>query len=262
MLRVGVFDSGLGGLSTWLACARLLPEAEYFFFADTAHAPYGDRSADEVHQLTEAAYQHFSALGVDALVIACNTATSAAVAPLRQQAAMPVIGIEPAIKQALAASPGEVLLLATELTVRGEKLARLRREWDTEQRVRPLACSGLMEIVESQAADWRQQAAAYWQHHVAPGLGASQAIVLGCTHYCWLRDEIRTWSGGLPIFDGNDGVARQLYRLLHRQEPGSPGVLPGELVLRLRASAAATEKRAAARQLLRGSGAEVEVLPY
>ncbi|MEY2342324.1 glutamate racemase [Acidithiobacillus sp. IBUN Pt1247-S3] len=262
-MRVGIFDSGLGGLSTWLACTRYLPNAEYFFFADTANAPYGDRTAEEVRAFTQAACQHFLQLDVDALVIACNTATSAAVAPLREQAPMPVIGIEPAIKLALQESAGEVLLLATELTVHGAKLEHLLRGCDVEQRVRALACSGWMEIIERQANDWRAHAQDYWYERIAPQLGSAQALVLGCTHYCWLREEISAWSGGKTIFDGNDGVARQLYRLLLRREPLTPPDRKlGPLVLHFAASAAAASKMAAAERLLRGMGVQARILPF
>ncbi len=260
-MRVGVFDSGLGGLTTWLACTRYLPTAEYFFFADTAHAPYGDRTAEEVCQYTRAAYAHFLELGVDALVIACNTATSAAVLPLRQQARMPVIGIEPAIKVALQESEGEILLLATELTVRGSKLAQLLRDRDGGGRVRALACPGWMEIIEEQAPDWRVRAQAYWCEHIEPALGAAQALVLGCTHYCWLREEISAWSGGMAIYDGNDGVARQLYRLLLQREPDSISTARAPLSLHFTATAAEARKQAAAAELLRNTGVELRLLP-
>lgn len=262
-MRIGIFDSGLGGLSTWLACAGYLPQAEYFFFADTANAPYGDRTAEEVRAFTQAAYQRFLELDVDALVIACNTATSAAVAPLRQQACMPVIGIEPAIKMALQESPGEVLLLATELTVRGAKLEKLLQECDSDQRVRSLACSGWMEIIEGQAGDWRAYARGYWYEHIAPQLRSAQALVLGCTHYCWLREEISAWSGGKAIFDGNEGVARQLYRLLLRREPPTVCRTPASpFILHFSASAGAASKKAAAERLLHDKGVRVSVLSF
>ncbi len=261
-MRIGVFDSGLGGLSTWLACNRYLPDAEYFFFADTANAPYGGRTVAEVQAFTEAAYQRFLQLDVDALVIACNTATSAAAAPLRQYASMPIIGIEPAIKVALQESTGEILLLATELTVRGAKLEKLLQDCDPERRVRALACPGWMEIIEEQGSDWRERASDYWQENIAAQAGEATALVLGCTHYCWLREEVSVWSGGSAVFDGNDGVARQLYRLLRRCEPPVP-VAPGEpLALHFSASTDADQKMAAAQRLLQGTGVRAQILPF
>ncbi|WP_308387491.1 glutamate racemase [Acidithiobacillus sp. AMEEHan] len=261
-MRIGVFDSGLGGLSTWLACTRYLPDAEYFFFADTVNAPYGDRSAVEVQAFTEDAYRRFLQLDVDALVIACNTATSAAAAPLRQYASMPIIGIEPAIKVALQESRGEVLLLATELTVRGAKLDKLLQLCDPERRVRALACPGWMEIIEGQQADWRERASEYWQEKIAAHARNATALVLGCTHYCWLRDEISVWSAGNAIFDGNDGVARQLYRLLLRREPPAAASHTDLLTLHFAASADADQKMAAAQRLLQGAGVRARILPF
>ncbi|MDD3759546.1 MAG: glutamate racemase [Acidithiobacillus sp.] len=261
-MRVGVFDSGLGGLSTWLACTRYLSEAEYFYFADTANAPYGDRSVAEVRAFTKAAYQRFLQLDVDALVIACNTATSAAAAPLRQYASMPIIGIEPAIKVALQESSGELLLLATELTVRGAKLEKLLQDCDPERRVRALACPGWMEIIEGQRVDWRERASDYWQEKIAAQVRDATALVLGCTHYCWLREEISVWSGGSAIFGGNDGVARQLYRLLHRREPPAPAAPRERLTLHFSASADADQKMAAAQRLLQGAGVRARILPF
>lgn len=112
-MRIGVFDSGLGGLSTLLACLRYLPSAEYRFFGDVAHAPYGDKDPQVVRRWTAEAYERFLAAGVDAVVLACNTATSAAAAPLREQSPVPILGLEPAIKKALDVESGPILLLAT-----------------------------------------------------------------------------------------------------------------------------------------------------
>ncbi len=258
-MRIGIFDSGLGGLSTLLSCLRYLPEAHFLFYGDTAHSPYGDKTPAAVRQWTEAAYAWFVREGVDAVVLACNTATSAAATPLREYANVPIIGIEPAIKKALMLYPeGKILLLATTMTVTGEKLQNLLGQLpDAAQRVQPLACPGLAERIESQAEDWQQQVQQYLQDHVLPACPVdTQAIVLGCTHYCWISD----WKSGLagriiPTLDGNDGVARQLCRRLN-VALGTDILpeLPGDATINFHFTAAPTEKTQIARRLLHAHG--------
>lgn len=257
-MRIGVFDSGIGGLSTLLACARYLPQAEYIYLADTAYAPYGDREAEEIRARSELAYEQFRQWGVDALVIACNTATSAAAGPLREFAQMPIIGIEPAISKALCHGSARILLLATELTVRGEKLRQLLHSRDPLGRVLPLACPGWMDIIESQAPGWQELAKKYWQDRIAPNVSGMGSIVLGCTHYCWLDEEIGQWSGGMPVFDGNEGVARQVFRLLLGAEPPPiPDPLPASLQVSLLFTSNPQERRQAAMRMLGQKGVVV-----
>lgn len=265
-MRIGIFDSGIGGISTLLACLRYLPDAHYLFYGDSAHAPYGDKSPAQVRQWTEAAYAWFITAGVDAVVLACNTATSAAVAPLRERADVPIIGIEPAIKKALEDHPqGEILLLATAVTVSGVKLQELldRLEGGLE-RVRPLACSGLAEIVETQDAQWRERASRYLQVQVRPAQQQdTRAVVLGCTHYCWIGDLIRDVLGrDIAVVDGNDGVARQLcHRLNIPTETGVMPPLPSHARISLHFTTDNDVKSHLARQLLAASGVRMDSQP-
>lgn len=256
-MRIGVFDSGLGGLSTLLACLRYLPEAEYRFFGDVAHAPYGDKDPALVRQWTAEAYQRFLAAGVDAVVLACNSATSAAAAPLREHSPVPILGLEPAIKKALDTEEGPVLLLATTLTVTGDKLRILLQRIDSARRVRPVACPGLMEIVEGQASDWRIAAQDYWRERLYPHFEELQpsGLVLGCTHYCWLERDFRQWAGpDCRVYDGNDGVARHLWRQLFGTEAPAPGALPRSAHIRLEFSADADRKTKLAHDWLASRG--------
>ncbi len=261
-MRIGIFDSGIGGLTTLVACLRYLPDEEYFFFADNANAPYGDRDPGQVRYWTEKAYEQFLAKSVDAVVLACNSATSAAAGTLREHSRkVPVIGIEPAIKKALAAGDGRILLLATELTARGQKLQKLLQGLPGgTDRVDVLACPGLAEIVERQDHQWRKQAGQYWQQHVARAIGAEiRGIVLGCTHYCWLVGDIEQWTGsGCQVFDGNDGVARQLYRQVMGREAPLPGKLPARVRLHFSFSDIAQEKKSLVVRLLASHGMTVE----
>ena len=262
-MRIGIFDSGLGGLSTLLACLRYLPDAHYLFYGDSAHAPYGDKSPAQVRQWTQAAYAWFIAAGVDAVVLACNTATSAAVAPLRERADVPVIGIEPAIKKALIDHPqGDILLLATAVTVKGVKLQELLNRLEGgQERVRPLACSGLAEIIETQDAEWHERVSRYLQVQVRPAQPQdTRAIVLGCTHYCWIGDLIHDVLGrDIAIVDGNDGVARQLcHRLGVPTEAGVVPPLPDHARISLHFTTDNPVKSPLARQLLAANGVRMD----
>ncbi|MHB8114934.1 MAG: glutamate racemase [Acidithiobacillus ferrivorans] len=265
-MRIGIFDSGIGGLSTLLACLRHLPDAHYLFYGDSAHAPYGDKSPAQVRQWTEEAYAWFISAGVDAVVLACNTATSAAVAPLRERADVPIIGIEPAIRKALTDHPqGGILLLATSITVSGGKLRDLLDRLENgQERVRPLACSGLAEIIETQDTDWRARARHYLQLRVQPARTADiSVVVLGCTHYCWINDLINdTLGGDIAVVDGNDGVARQLCRRLGVPiGTGTAPPLPRHARISLHFTADNGVKSRLARQLLAASGVSVDTQP-
>ncbi|WP_414040156.1 glutamate racemase [Acidithiobacillus sp. M4-SHS-6] len=264
MMRIGVFDSGIGGLSTLLACLRYLPKAHFLFYGDTAHSPYGDKSPGQVRQWTEVAYDWFIRAGVDAVVLACNTATSAAVTPIREYADVPVIGIEPAIKRALTLYPeGKILLLATAMTVAGAKLEQLLAQLpEARQRVQALACPGLAERIESQSADWQEQVQQYLQRRVLPACTADvQALVLGCTHYCWISD----WTSGLagraiPTLDGNDGVARQLCRRLDIPLAAETcPALPGTASVDFHFTADSAAKIHIAQQLLAAYGIRIQL---
>ncbi len=261
-MRIGIFDSGIGGLTTLVACLRYLPDEEYFFFADNANAPYGDRDPGQVREWTAKAYEYFLARSADAVVLACNSATSAAAATLREHSRkVPVIGIEPAIKKALSADDGRILLLATELTARGEKLQQLLQGLPGGmERVDVLACPGWMEIIERQDHQWREQAGKYWEQHIAGVMDTGiRGIVLGCTHYCWLAGDILRWTGsGCQVFDGNDGVARQLYRQVMGREAPEPGRIPARVRMHFCFSANAQEKKSLAVRLLASHGMKVE----
>ena len=128
---IGVFDSGLGGISVLRACVRLLPQENFLFFGDSANAPYGEKSLDQVRALTLSAVDRLLEQGVKGIVVACNTATSAAIGLLRQlHPGLPIIGIEPAVKPAaLAAGSSSVIVMATPLTIREDKYQKAGRRF-------------------------------------------------------------------------------------------------------------------------------------
>ena len=211
-LSVGVFDSGVGGISTLGAMVRLLPAERFIYFGDTRNAPYGTKTTDEVIRCVQDVVTELEKERIKALAIACNTATGAAAAVLRAEKDYPVIGIEPALKPAWEAKPTErILVLATPLTIRQEKFARLMAQYG--EHAVPLPCEGLMELVEKED----EKGARRYLEEIfdREDLAHTGAVVLGCTHYVFLRPMIRAM---LPerilITDGNEGTARQLRRVL------------------------------------------------
>ena len=149
-LPVAFFDSGLGGISVLRETVRLLPQEDYLYFGDSLHAPYGVKSVDEVVRLSLENAAMLTARGIKALVVACNTVTSAAIVTLREHyPQLPIIGTEPALKPAVERHPGgRILVMATAMTLSERKFSDLRKHYQQDAEIIPLACSGLMEFVE------------------------------------------------------------------------------------------------------------------
>ena len=213
---IGVFDSGIGGISTLREMVRELPEERFIYFGDTANAPYGTKRSDEVIACARGVVAHLMKKDIKALVIACNTATGAAAATLRSELTIPVIAMEPALKPASQVRKnGSVLVLATPLTLQQEKFENLMKLYG--QGAVKVPCPGLMEIVE---ADDRAAALHYLQE-LFSRFSPEQvdAVVLGCTHYVFLKDMIRDLlPDRIAITDGNAGTARQLKRVLAKAD--------------------------------------------
>jgi len=222
---VGIFDSGVGGISTLREMIRELPEERFLYYGDMAHAPYGTKSTEEVIACVRNVVDRLMEQNIKALVIACNTATGAAAATLRKELDIPVVGMEPALKPASRMRKnGSVLVLATPLTLHQEKFENLMHQYG-EGAVK-VPCPGLMELVE---ADDEAGALTYlkdlFSRYPAERV---DAVVLGCTHYVFLKDMIRDLlPERIAITDGNAGTARQLRRvldqagLLNTEGPGS-----------------------------------------
>ncbi len=212
---IGVFDSGVGGISVLRHLVRLLPEERFLYFGDSANAPYGTKTNEDVKKLTFAAAERFRSRGIKALVVACNTATSAAIAELR--AAYPdliVIGIEPALKLAADTCPGGTLaVMATPMTLREEKFALLMERFDKTCHIYKLPAPGLVELIESGKAD-SPEAEDLLRKLFAP-IPRLDALVLGCTHYPFAAKAIsRVLGSHTLLLDGGDGTARETRRRL------------------------------------------------
>lgn len=212
MRPVGVFDSGVGGISTLGALRTVLPHEHFIYYGDTAHAPYGTKPQAEVLGYIRDVMAQLQVQDVKAVVIACNTATAVAAATLRAELTLPIIGIEPALKPASEVRHGgKILVLATPVTLALPKFADLMARYG-EGAVR-VPCPGLMELVEREDFD---AAKAYLADiFAAYDLSRVDAVVLGCTHYVFLRPLLRLLlPSHVQVMDGNLGTARQLGRVL------------------------------------------------
>ena len=214
---IGVFDSGVGGISVLKELISLMPQENYLYFGDSANAPYGTKTTDQVRELTLKNAQMLFNRNIKALVIACNTATSAAIDLLRE--AFPdrlILGIEPALKPAIRQFPtGTIGIMATDVTLREEKLQRLMAQFHTAT-VERIAAPGLVECIEAGKAD-TEEAEALLRDILAPYVGKLDALVLGCTHYPFVKDTVaRILGEKTALLDGGAGVARQTQRLLEQ----------------------------------------------
>lgn len=213
---IGVFDSGIGGLSVLAAIAKALPRADLVYLADTAHVPYGDKDDAFIRRRVLTIGGHLVDQGCTVIVVACNTATAAAVAAFREAfPGTPVVGVEPGVKPAAAASKsGRIAVLATASTARSERLARLIRQHAGNVQVDIEACPGWATRVESLHLD-DPAFAAEARRHLAPLLAAgADHIVLGCTHYAFLAPVLEPIvAGRAQLVDVADAVARQCVRL-------------------------------------------------
>lgn len=228
---IGVFDSGVGGLSVLRQLRRVLPGEKFLYFGDSRNAPYGTRPVEEVRALTFRAAETLMARGLKALVVACNTATSAAIAPLRQKYPDRIIvGIEPALKPAAERFPGgSIGVMATPMTIREEKFQSLLAHWRGKCRLTLLPAPGLVELVESGKGD-SPEADRLLESLFGEHMGKLDALVLGCTHYPFAAASIRRVLGPETVlFDGGEGTARETRRRLSQADLLENG--PGELIL-------------------------------
>ncbi|MEN8820851.1 MAG: glutamate racemase, partial [Abyssibacter sp.] len=224
---IGVFDSGVGGLSVLRHIHRMLPEESLVYVADSAYAPYGGRSSEEIRERAHAICQFLIEQGVRAIVVACNTATAVAVTSLRASLTVPIIAMEPAIKPAAAMTrSGVVGVLATERTLASDQIARLVERHAQGCRVLLQSCPGFVDQVErGELTGARTQAvvAASLQPLLDAGI---DVLVLGCTHYPFLLPVIRDLVGEtLTIIDPAVAVTQELQRRL--QTVAAPVVASG-----------------------------------
>lgn len=218
---IGVFDSGVGGLSVLRHIRHTLPHERLIYVADSAHVPYGDKTASYIEQRSLALTRFLIEQGADAIVIACNTATAAAAATLRSQFNLPILAMEPAVKPAVAATrSGVVGVLATIGTLESARFAALLEKYADEVEIVTQGCPGLVEQIERGELD-SARTRELVERYTAPLLArGADTLILGCTHYPFLAPLIREVAGmDIKLIDTGEAVARHLQRRIQNELP-------------------------------------------
>lgn len=217
------FDSGMGGLSVMREAIKIHPEENYIYYADNKNLPYGEKDMDTIRELTLSAVSSVMAkYPVKAIVIACNTATSAAVRALRYiYKDIPIIGIEPAIKPACEQNRGgRIAVLATEATLRQPKFLSLTKTYEALAEIYPIPCPGLVDFVERDILNGDELYGFLKEIYLPYSHIQFNSIVLGCTHYPFLKDAISHVFNCENVIDGGMGTANNLFRQISRDEGG------------------------------------------
>ncbi len=215
-LPIGIFDSGVGGISVLRHMLTLMPNENYIYLGDSKNAPYGTKSHEEILTCAFKCADYLISKGIKMLVVACNTATSVCIDSLRQKYRdINVVGIEPALKPAVMTGGfPTVAVMATPLTLKEQKFDKLMKQYSSECTIIPMPCPGLMEIVENGKAESKE--CEEYIKNIFNGIDKLDAVVLGCTHYPFVSGMIRKVYPDIKIFDGGEGTARQVQRLLEK----------------------------------------------
>lgn len=213
---IGIFDSGVGGISVLRELIKIMPHEDYIYFGDSANAPYGSKSLKKVRELSLDIAKQLMQKDVKAIIVACNTATSASVKKLRElYEDIVIVGIEPAVKPAVESNPGSVILvLATPVTLKEEKYHKLVNQFEEQAEIISVPCSQLAEMIEKGESKIRIKE--YMSEVLKPYTEMKpRAVVLGCTHYPFVSDVISDILGkDVSLFDGGAGVAKEVKRRL------------------------------------------------
>lgn len=217
-LPIGFFDSGVGGVSVLAEAARLLPCESMIYLGDSLHNPYGTKEVAKIRMLSFQAAEFLIKLGIKALVVACNTATSAAINDLRCNLDIPVIGMEPALKPGVErCGQGDIVVMATPVTLREKKFQCLLENYRGDHHIISLPCPGLAELIEG--GTYRGQAVQNYLENIFASIdmGKVSVIVLGCTHYVFIKKQIAELFPQVVIIDGNIGTVKNLQRILTKK---------------------------------------------
>lgn len=213
---IGIFDSGVGGLSVFREIYRLLPEEKYIYYSDNANCPYGEKSREYIIDRARAITSFLISQGADIIVVACNTATAAAISTLRKEFPVCFIGMEPAVKPAVqVTATGVVGVLATAGTLKAAKYIDTREKWAHDVKIVEHIGKGFVELVENGIVTG-EEAEAVVEKSVRPLMEAgADTIVLGCTHYPFLSDTIRKVAGKpVNLIDPAPAVAKHLLEVM------------------------------------------------
>ncbi|MGB4589446.1 MAG: glutamate racemase [Clostridiaceae bacterium] len=230
---IGFFDSGVGGISVLKQTMEILPNENYIYFGDSINAPYGDKKVDEIRSLTASAVDLLLSKGCKAIVIACNTATSAAVDYIRDKyKSIPIIGIEPALKVAIdKTKSGKILVLATNRTLQEKKFHDLSKKYAKTRDIINMPLPGLVEIIEK-GANYQEMSYLYLKDALEDVGEDLSAVVLGCTHYPFVKSSLRRiFTENIQIYDGSEGTARHLKEVLEEKNLLNPSAEKGTLTI-------------------------------
>lgn len=240
---VGMFDSGIGGMSVLQCFRQLAPNEDVVYFADTAWFPYGPRPAAEVRKRSFAIAHRLLASECKLIVVACNTASAAAIADLRQAFDVPFVGMVPGVKPAASRSrSGRVVILATEGTFDGDLYNRVVEDFGRGTTIRAVPGTGLAALVERGAAGSPEARAAVRRALDAEIRAGADTVVLGCTHYHYLAADIAAEFPAVEIVDTSESVARRAVQLLDEAEARSDPSRSGEVRLIVSGDRAAFEQ--------------------
>lgn len=229
MAVIGLFDSGSGGLSVLREIRKVLPSGHFIYYADNAHCPYGEKSAAYIQDRARAITRLLLDKGAEAVVVACNTATGAAIATLREEFDVPFVGMEPAVKPAaLGTRSGVIGVLATAGTLKASKYLNTKGLYENDVRIEEHVGEGFVQLVERLELDG-PEAERVVRASLQPLLDAgADTIVLGCTHYPFLLPVIRRIAGpGVRVIDPAPAVARQLLHILQERGIAEADPAPG-----------------------------------
>ncbi len=215
-MRIGIFDSGVGGITVLKTAKMLLPNVDYIYYSDNNHVPYGTKTKEEVLGYVKEIVELLVQEEVDAIVIACNTATSIAVTELRKMYSIPIIGMEPAVKLALANhKTGDILVTATPLTLKEAKFNSLVNSLGEQDRVKKLALPELVTYAENLNFDEEVLYKYFDQKFKDVNMESISAIVLGCTHFVYYKAMLKKYlPEHIKIYDGNEGTIKHLKELI------------------------------------------------
>jgi len=214
---IGIFDSGLGGLTVLADAMKMLPNESFVYYGDFKNAPYGVKTKAEVLSLSENICEILiNKYNVKAIVIACNTATSAAVTELRKRYNVPIIGMEPAVKPAIQSNRGKkIAVMATEMTLKERKFNQLINRFENRNRIVKVPCSPLVEKIET--GNFDQSSLDQIMSECIPTIDSIESIVLGCTHFIFIKDYLEDkYQDQIRLFDGNIGTIRNLINRLFK----------------------------------------------
>lgn len=226
-MKIGIFDSGLGGLSVLHHALKVLPNAHYIYYADRDHVPYGEKSKEQIKEYVTDIINFLVDKGVDAIVIACNTATSVANHEFRSTFPIPIIGMEPAVKKALEVygSKERMIVAATPVTIAGDKLFNLVERVDINHCVDLIALPGLVHFAENGIFEGEDVEKYLRDMFKIYDLEDYSSLILGCTHFNYFKDSfLKVFPKPIHFVDGNEGTINHLIRKLSDKDESSTQV--------------------------------------